>query len=250
MSVGLYSCSRRSTSSWKKRLLATWLSNTVLPGHVGPVADHRPVVARPIDRVQPLELRHFVGPVADRLDEGVAGDPDEEPIARRHVVVDAPGIEAADRLVRLAAAIVVRGRRRAVLDQVLVRRRHHLAIQVVERVDDPVRRDDVVRKRIADEPVGVGRVAPHRERVVDLILRRVGQPEEIREIAAELRLAGRHRARRLVLAGNEVVDVRVVGEEEQLVAAVDQLRDHHRPAGGQREVVRASALVERLAGSA
>ena len=31
MSLGLYSCNRRSRSSWKNRLLATWLSMTVLP---------------------------------------------------------------------------------------------------------------------------------------------------------------------------------------------------------------------------
>ena len=217
-----------------------------LAADVRPVADHRPVVARPIDRVEAFELRHLIGPVADRLEERVAGHTEEEAIVRRQVVVDPAGVERAHGLVGLAAPVVIAGRRGAVLEQVLVRRRHHLPVQVVERVHDAVRRDDVVRERIADEAVRVRGVAPDRERVVDLVLRRVRQPEQIGEIPAQLRLTGRHRARRLVLSGDEVVDVRVVGEEEELVAAIDDLGDHDRAAGGEREVVRAPGLVERL----
>src|SRR4026207_1507756 len=63
----------------------------------------------------------------------------------------------------------------------------------------------------------------------------VGWRREIGEAPAKLRLARRDRARGLVLARDEVVDVRVVGEEEQLVAAVHEPRDDDRAAGGQRQ---------------
>ena len=207
MSVGLYSCSRLSRSSWKKRLLATWVSMSVVPATCVQLPIDRPVVARPIDRVQAFELRDLVGPVAHRLEERVARDAEEEAVVAGHVVVDAAGIQRADRLVRLSAAVVVVGRRRPVLDQVLIGRRHHLLVQVVERIDDPVRRNDVVRERVADEPVRIRRIGAHRQRIVNLILRRVRQPEQIGEVAVELRGARGHGARRLVLAGNEVVHV-------------------------------------------
>ena len=100
----------------------------------------------------------------------------------------------------------------------------------------------------ADEPVRIRRIGAHRQRIVNLILRRVRQPEQIGEVAVELRRTRGYRARALVLARNEVVHVRVAAEEEELVAAVDELRDHDRPADRQRQVVRTAGIVERLAG--
>ena len=85
-----------------------------------------------------------------------------------------------------------------------------------------------------------------RQRIVNLVLRRVRQREQVREIAGQMLVVRRDRARALVLPGNEVVDVRVIREEEHL-PAVDESRNDERAAKRPGRVVRAARVVQLLA---
>ena len=183
----------------------------------------------------------LVGPVDVVLVERRAGGAEEEPVGRpsgcsRHAAAEVLRRD----LVRNPALVVVVGRHLAALDEVLIRRRRHVPVEREQRVlvgavrvHEPVLRDDVVRERRADEAAGARRIRPHRQRIVNLILTAVRQREQVGEIAVEVLLVGRHRARRRALGRRVVVVALVVAEEEQLVAAVHHLRDDDRAA--QRE---------------
>ncbi len=167
------------------------------------------------------------------------------------VVVEPPAEVLRGDLVGNPALIVVVGRRLSLLDEILVRLRGHVPVQREQRalvgavgIHEPIARDDVVGERRADQAARARRVRPHRQRIVDLVLAAVRQPEQIGEVAVEVLLVGGDRARRRALRRGVVVVALVVGEEEQLVAAVDQPGNDDRAAERGRDVVLVAAFVD------
>ena len=206
-----------------------------------PVAGVGPALSQAPRRVQTVRQRVLVRPVVVFFGEVAARDAEEDPIRLREVVVDAAAPEVAVRLIGLGRAEVVVLRRQTGTRR-LVRRRQELGVEPVHRVHDPVRRNDVVRERSPDDPARPVRIGTRRQRVVDPVLLRVREQQEIREVAPQVGLGRNRDGPALDVAGDEVGDERVVREEEQLVPSVDHLRNHHRTTQRERHVGRFARL--------
>ena len=169
----------------------------------------------------------LVRPVVESFREVAAAPASEEPVRVRVVVVEARTIYLALDRVGVRAHQVVIGGLLSRIGRVVVGLRQELEVVLIHRVDDPVLRNDVAGKRIADEeprPRGIG---PDGQRIVDLIPDRVDR-EQIRKIASEMRI-GRDRVLRRIDRPIVLV-IGVVHEGEQLVA-------HNRAAKRCRHVV-------------
>ena len=242
--------SPRNSSIWLKRFVANDESSTVVPiARVQvPVYDHW-------YRERSAEWIRSAGSVAAYV-QSLTYSRNVMPLVRKKKRSFEEALKSsrkpvllALRRIGLAAAVEVVGRLLAVLDEVLIRLGHHPRVQVHQRVlvgavrvEDAIARDDVVREGIADHAVRVRRIRTRRQRIVDLVLRRIGQPQQVREVALQVLLVGRYGERPLDLPGDRVVGERVVGEVEQFAAAVHEPGNPHRAAGGQRQVVRAALL--------
>ena len=186
----------------------------------------RVLVAEVVERHRQAAARA----VARRHDQHFAPVHQEaEAILARQVVIDLD----AELVPRVGVDLVARRVGEVVADarQVGPHRRQldHLAADAAEALD----RDLVVRERIADE-AGAVRVGPRRRRIVDgnQLAARVAPLREVAVVHRRDRDGdGLRRRRRLVAVGL------VGGEEERLVAAVVQLRDHHGAAEHAAEIV-------------
>jgi len=81
--------------------------------------------------------------------------------------------------------------------------------------------------------IGIGAC---RQRVVDLILRTIRQPEKVGEVAVQLLGARGNCPRRRGFAIVVIVAVRVIHEHEELVPPIEDFRDQNRSAVRCREI--------------
>ena len=172
------------------------------------------------------------------------------------VPVEAKACLQVVRLIGLGGAVVVVRRLLRRRDEVLIGRWHHRLVEPelgilvrAVRVHEPVPRDDVAGERIANDATRTQRIRPRRQRVEDLVLMVAGgsvgagarrQQQEIREIAFEVFPVRRKRGRAGEAPRRRVVRHRVIGKEERLAAAVDDLRNHERAAERERADVLAT----------
>ncbi len=163
------------------------------------------------------------------------------------VVIETHAKDVASERIRLPGVIVV-------VDGLLIRRRRirvrarqESRVELVQRVGDAIRGNYVVREWIANDMSRPRRIRTRRQRIVDLVLRRIRQQEEIREVARQMVVAGITSRKRPVGVGRLAVEIissmGVVDERKQLVPAVDDPRNKDRAAEGQRQIMREPLFV-------
>ena len=191
---------------------------SVLEGVVLRVFDE--VSFDPAEKEAVLLGRHVIDPVVPGVIE--------------HVVRHAGSQEVVDRLPR-----GIRG--------VVVRQRHALAVELVRRMRNPARGNDIAGERVANEEPWPRRIGMRRQRIVDLVANRIDR-QQPREVA----VPHRHRGNGVIdLAGAsrlEIAEFRIAEKEEELVPAIEQLGNANRAADGCMEVVHVARRHQRALG--